>query len=147
MLWKPDFGLWIRLQNDLKISWKIPWRIPWRVVRVGPGHAFPDHALKGGLMRIRKICLGVVSVACLVAIYNSAFAQMDRGTPEQRQACEPDALRLCGNYIPDADRIVVCLKANAPQLSPACHDVFFERSAAVEQPKRKKSSGSGPMPR
>jgi hypothetical protein len=44
---------------------------------------------------------------------------------------------LCGNFIPDVDRIVVCLKYNEPNLSPACHDVFF--AGAIEEPKPKKT--------
>jgi hypothetical protein len=63
---------------------------------------------------------------------NGAFAQ---GTPEQQEACKPDVFRLCGNFIPDVDRIVACLKYNEPNLSPACHDVFFP--VVVEEPKPK----------
>ena len=51
-----------------------------------------------------------------------AFAQ---GTPEQQQACT--VYRLCGQFIPDADRITICLKANRAQLQKPCHDVFFKR--------------------
>jgi hypothetical protein len=29
-------------------------------------------------------------------------------------------MRLCNEFIPDADRIVVCLKAKRRQLSPGC---------------------------
>jgi hypothetical protein len=34
--------------------------------------------------------------------------------------CTPDVMRLCSEYVPDADRIVACLKAKRRQLSPAC---------------------------
>ena len=63
---------------------------------------------------------------------NQALAQ---GTPEQQEACKPDVFRLCGNFIPDVDRIVACLKYNEPNLSPACHDVMFP--AVVEEPRPK----------
>ncbi|HEY8124806.1 MAG TPA: hypothetical protein VIF88_05245 [Methylocystis sp.] len=46
-----------------------------------------------------------------------AFAQ---GTPEQRQACEGDANRVCEAYIPDAVAIERCLRANAGSISAAC---------------------------
>ncbi|GAC1334523.1 MAG: hypothetical protein NVSMB26_17390 [Beijerinckiaceae bacterium] len=47
-----------------------------------------------------------------------------RGTPQDQQACEPDVSRLCGQFIPDVDRIVGCLKARRAQLSPACRAVM-----------------------
>jgi hypothetical protein len=45
-------------------------------------------------------------------------------TPEQQQACTPDAFRLCGDAIPDVDRVTVCMVRNQAQLSPGCR-VFF----------------------
>jgi hypothetical protein len=50
----------------------------------------------------------------------SAFAY----TPEQEQACTPDAMRLCGAYIPDVDRITACMIARKSQLSPECGRFF-----------------------
>jgi hypothetical protein len=47
-----------------------------------------------------------------------------QGTPEQRQACQPDAMRLCSEFIPDVDRITACMVKNRIRLSPACHAVF-----------------------
>jgi hypothetical protein len=72
-----------------------------------------------------------LSIALSIMGQNGAFAQ---GTPEQQEACKPDVFRLCGNFIPDVDRIAACLKYNEPNLSPACHDVFFP---VVEEPKPK----------
>jgi hypothetical protein len=78
--------------------------------------------------------LGVaLSVALSIMGQNGAFAQ--QGTPEQQAACQPDVMRLCGNFIPDVDRIVACLKYNEPNLNPACHDVFFP--VVIEEPKPK----------
>jgi hypothetical protein len=74
-----------------------------------------------------------LSVALSIMGQNGAFAQ--QGTPEQQAACQPDVMRLCGNFIPDVDRIVACLKYNEPNLNPACHDVFFP--VVVEEPKPK----------
>ena len=45
-------------------------------------------------------------------------------TPEQQQACTPDAMRLCGNYIPDVDQITACMIARKSQLSPECRRYF-----------------------
>jgi hypothetical protein len=50
----------------------------------------------------------------------SAFAY----TPEQQQACTPDAMRLCGAFVPDVDRITACMIENKSQLSPECRRYF-----------------------
>ena len=52
-----------------------------------------------------------------------AMAQY-RGTPEQQQACQPDALRLCSEFVPDVDRITACMIKNRIRLSPPCRAVF-----------------------
>jgi hypothetical protein len=62
----------------------------------------------------------VVALAC-VTLSTSSFAQ---GTAEQRAACTPDAFRLCRSEIPDVDRVIACLKQNAPNLSKACQAVM-----------------------
>ena len=54
------------------------------------------------------------------AASHTAFAY----TPEQQQACTPDAMRLCGSYIPDVDRITACMIARKSQLSPECRRFF-----------------------
>ena len=43
-----------------------------------------------------------------------------QGTPEQRAACQGDAQRLCGQYIPDVDRITACMVQNRRYVSSAC---------------------------
>lgn len=54
-----------------------------------------------------------------------SLALAEQGTADQRQACTSDAFRLCGRYIPDADRIANCLQQAGPRLSPACYAVFY----------------------
>jgi hypothetical protein len=45
-------------------------------------------------------------------------------TPEQQQACTPDAMRLCGEYVPDVERITACMIARKSELSPECRQFF-----------------------
>ena len=45
-------------------------------------------------------------------------------TPEQQQACSPDAFRLCGPEIPDVDRVTVCMIRHKAELSPPCRAFF-----------------------
>ena len=78
--------------------------------------------LEGAVMRLHRIASCVAAFALFLFAETSASAQ---GTEQQRQACTPDVFRLCGAYIPDADRITACLRASGPQLSRPCHEVFF----------------------
>ncbi len=45
-------------------------------------------------------------------------------TEQQREACEPDAFRLCSNEIPDIPRVTACMTANKARLSAPCRAVF-----------------------
>jgi hypothetical protein len=94
-----------------------------------------------------RICLGAgVLIALSIMGQNRALAQgTPQGTPEQQQACQPDVMRLCGNFIPDVDRIVACLKYNEPNLNPACHDVMFPY--VPEEPKPKARPKAKPKPK
>ena len=47
-------------------------------------------------------------------------------TPEQQQACTPDAMNLCGEFIPNVDAITACMIQKKAQLSPQCA-AFFRR--------------------
>jgi hypothetical protein len=58
-------------------------------------------------------------------------------TPEEQQACQPDAFRLCSSEIPDVDRVTACMVAKKSQLSPQCRAFFRsgpEPSAAGAAP-------------
>jgi hypothetical protein len=68
------------------------------------------------------------SVRCVTVLAFFLCAEtsvMAQGTEREREACTPDVFRLCGAYIPDADRITACLRSNGPRLSGPCYDVFF----------------------
>jgi hypothetical protein len=61
----------------------------------------------------------------------TALAQENRGTPEQRAACAPDAFRLCAVYIPDPTRVEHCLRQSKLELSEACRSVFEQSAGPV----------------
>ena len=77
--------------------------------------------------------LGGLTAAALIAMSSAALAQ--QGTEAQREACTPDAFRLCGQFIPDAERIEGCLRAAGPRLSPACYVVFYPPEATKPKPR------------
>ena len=65
---------------------------------------------------------GLLLVVALSASIGPAAGQ--GYTPEQEQACTPDAFRLCGAAIPDIGRVTACMAAKKSQLSPACRAHF-----------------------
>ena len=75
----------------------------------------------------------MLKIATLVALVligatSSSFAFTSKdGSEEARQACTPDVFRLCGAFIPDANKITACLKNNKKNLSPACKAVFSSK--------------------
>lgn len=85
-------------------------------------------------MRSERLALGVALAIGGLAMPGAAFAQEHRGTLEQQMACTPDVWRLCSDRIPDENRIVACLQANAPQLSGACRAVFQSNNQMPPQP-------------
>ena len=80
------------------------------------------------ISKTRRPCIAVVT-ALLCA--TTAFAKEDRGTPEQRAACAPDAFRLCSSYIPDPIGVEHCLRQNKSDLSEACRSVFEQSAGPV----------------
>jgi hypothetical protein len=75
-------------------------------------------------------CLSI-AVAATFLCATSVFAQDNRGTPEQRAACAPDAFRLCASYIPDPTRVEHCLRQSKSDLSDACRSVFEQSAGPV----------------
>ena len=66
-------------------------------------------------------------VATVFSFETMAFAQENRGTPEQRAACMSDAFRLCSSYIPDGTKVEYCLREKKSVLSQSCRLVFEQR--------------------
>jgi hypothetical protein len=84
-------------------------------------------------MQAHRIILGLtISIAGFLAPQSPALTEEYRGTFAQQLACTPDVWRLCGEQVPDVNRIVACLRQNTPQLSGACRAVF-ESNASVPQ--------------
>jgi hypothetical protein len=74
-----------------------------------------------GLLGSRRVA-GWITASMLFCAPSLALAE--QGTAADREACTPDVFRLCGRYIPNADRIANCLQQAGPRLSPACYAVF-----------------------
>jgi hypothetical protein len=73
-------------------------------------------------MRIaRFLCWMALLASVLVYRIDGAAAQ---GSDAGRQACTPDAMRLCADVIPDVAKVTACMKAKRAQLSEPCRLVM-----------------------
>jgi len=72
----------------------------------------------------------IVRFVCLLALLAGAsFYRPDtanaQASPEVQQACTPDAMRLCSEFIPDVAKITACMKAKHAQLSDTCRTAML----------------------
>ena len=101
-------------------------------------------------MRATRIAITLaMSSAFGIAVQPAAHSQEYRGTLEQQLACTPDVFRLCGDQIPDTNRIVACLRQNTPQLSDGCRGVFESNASVPQQaaPQQQSQIRRGDLPR
>ena len=77
------------------------------------------------LRRIRRFTIGAVFFGAALSVATSvALSQGTEGTAEQREACTPDAIRLCNTFIPDADRVKECLMQHIAALNLRCRELL-----------------------
>ncbi len=80
--------------------------------------------------RFEKVLFAVIALAAVIQP-RAGHAY----TPEQQQACTPDAMRLCGEFVPNVDAITACMIQKKAQLSPQCRAFFRpEPGEAAAQP-------------
>jgi len=74
------------------------------------------------MVRFGNFQLGSMLAVALSVLMWPAASQAY--TPEQQQACSGDAMQLCGEFVPDVDRITACMIRKKSQLSSGCR-VYF----------------------
>jgi hypothetical protein len=80
-------------------------------------------------------CLKKSLAAASLSLALAVLVQPGTGlayTPEQQQACTPDAMRLCGEFVPNVDAITACMIQKKAQLSPPCA-AYFRRGPGPSQ--------------
>lgn len=70
--------------------------------------------------RVARSLLCAVAGALTVLIVAAGTRPAAAQAADAADRCTPDVMRLCSEFIPDADRIVVCLKVKRKQLTPTC---------------------------
>jgi hypothetical protein len=64
---------------------------------------------------------GFLSVGMLCLVLAPVAARADQKQQDQ-DACMVDAQTVCGQFIPDRERVAHCLIANRSKISPACRE-------------------------
>jgi hypothetical protein len=71
-------------------------------------------------------------------LFATAIARAE--TPEERQACTNDAFSVCGDAIPDRDRVFACLIRSKDRISALCRSALAPYLAPDPQPAPRKSA-------
>ena len=83
-----------------------------------------------GIKHVSTLSFAAMTAAagliCATSLAPAPAAAQNHGTPEQQQACQPDAMRLCSEFVPDVDRITACMVKNRIRLSAPCRVYFVE---------------------
>lgn len=66
---------------------------------------------------MRFVCWLALPVGLFIGGINAANAEV---SDEVRQACTPDAMRLCSEFIPDAAKVRLCMIRKHRELSETC---------------------------
>jgi hypothetical protein len=65
-----------------------------------------------------------IQYALALAIFALTPVAAAAETQEEQQACTNDAFNVCGDFIPDRERVAACLAQNINRISPACRTVM-----------------------
>jgi hypothetical protein len=68
-------------------------------------------------MRTVRIVCRLALLTGVVVFASNAGAEVSN---EAKQACAPDAMRLCSEFVPDVAKVTACMNAKVSELSPAC---------------------------
>jgi hypothetical protein len=77
-------------------------------------------------MRIARFRIARIHSTFALAAFCLALAPAAlRADPQQdQQACMNDAMTVCGQFIPDRERVASCLIANRTRISVACRQAL-----------------------
>ena len=75
-------------------------------------------------MSMRMFSAAVVGLVTALLV---ATAPAQAQAVNAEEACTPDVMRLCQDFVPERDKIVGCLKAKRRQLSKDCRAVFSSK--------------------
>jgi len=86
------------------------------------------------MLTVRLVCALALPVGILLGSLGAASAQ---GSDSARDACTPDAMRLCNEFIPDEARVRSCMLRKRSQLSETCRLAMHAASTGGERDGRR----------
>jgi len=95
---------------------------------------------------MRRTLVTALAVFALAGATAAATAQngADRDIPQEDQnACQNDAFDLCGDAIPDHDKVYQCLKKNWGKVSAQCKSVMNKYPSKPPSNGASKSTAAG----
>jgi hypothetical protein len=69
-----------------------------------------------------------IKIALAFAVLALTSTAAPAESQDEQQACMNDAFSVCGNAIPDRDRVAACLAQNINKISSACRTVMLRYS-------------------
>ena len=74
-------------------------------------------------MTMRTLSTAAVALATILLVAGSAPARA-QAAGNAEDLCTPDVMRLCNDFIPDRDKITVCLRKKFRAVSKECRDAM-----------------------
>lgn len=96
-----------------------------------------------GIASRTLLALGI-SAAAVVVLGLATPAAAQGYSQDQVALCQNDAFRLCGDVIPDVDRVTACMVRQRALLSPGCKSVFRPAGAETAPATRRKPTDLAP---
>jgi hypothetical protein len=93
--------------------------------------------MKNMTLNLPGALLGAAAGA-LAVLFVMGSTPASAQAPDAAERCTPDVMRLCSEFVPDADRIVKCLKVKRRQLSPSCSSALQPKGGSKAASKNKK---------
>jgi hypothetical protein len=80
----------------------------------------------------------VLSVAAFLIFlaHLAGSARAQQVSEETRRACQPEAIRLCRDVIPDVPKITACMEAKYAQINQECRAAMVREGNARRAPAR-----------
>jgi hypothetical protein len=71
-----------------------------------------------------------LSIALAFTVLLFAPVKATAGSQDDQAACMNDAMTVCGQFIPDRERVGACLYQNRSRISPACRTAMTRYNPA-----------------
>ena len=86
------------------------------------------------MRKMRLVCWLALLGGALLFGADRVVAQVDQ---DAREACTPDAMRLCGDFIPDEEKVRLCMIRKKAEVSEPCRRAMERTHRAFRKKARR----------